>query len=165
MAKVWIVFDALYLVLDDLAGLRFYAVVILFYHIAHPIHSGIIDKVGDDGDFAVRFGLGGDPLVIDHDLGVENLLLDALIEIVGDRSDEHPLRQIGNLRGRNKAVHLGRNGRRITLLADRGGLPPLQYLTETLRKGFGGVAHHLTGKDIADGVHHHGGLFVAVVAF
>ena len=46
---------------------------------------------------------------------------------------------------------------------DGDALPPLENLAETLGKGLGGLAHDLTGKDVADGVHDHGGLLVAVV--
>jgi hypothetical protein len=55
--------DAPYLVLDDLFGFGFDAVVVLLYHLFHPIHSGIIDEIGDDWDFFVGFGIGGDTTV------------------------------------------------------------------------------------------------------
>ena len=54
-------------------------------------------------------------------------------------------------------------GSGLVLAVDGDALPPLENLAETLGKGLGGLAHDLAGKDVADGVHDHGGLLVAVV--
>jgi hypothetical protein len=50
----------------------------------HRVVSRVVRKVGDDGDFFVCFCFGGNFCVIDYYFGVENLLLDALVEIVAD---------------------------------------------------------------------------------
>lgn len=51
-------------------------------------------KVGDNGDFLVRFGFGGYPLVINDNFTMENFLLDTLVEVVRHHTDKHPLCQI-----------------------------------------------------------------------
>ncbi len=43
---------------------------------------------------------------VNHYLGVKYLLVYALVDIVTDRTDEHSLRESGNLARRNEAVHL-----------------------------------------------------------
>ena len=95
---------------------------------------------------------------------MENLLLNALVEVVGDRTHEHSLREAGNLAGRDERVHLRVDGGGNVLTVDGDGLPLLQHLTETLRKRLGRLAHHLPGEDVAYGVHHHLRLLVAIVA-
>jgi len=95
---------------------------------------------------------------------MENLLLDALAEVVGDRPDEHALRERGNLACWDNALHLRIDGGGLVLSVDGDTLPLLQDFTETFRQGLGGF-DHLSRKDVADGVHHHGGFLVVVVAF
>ena len=95
---------------------------------------------------------------------MENLLLDALVERVGYGADEHSLRQRGNFRGRNKRIHLGIDGGGLVVAVDGDALPFLQDLSETLGECLGRFADHLTGENIADGVHHDFGLLVAIVA-
>ena len=94
---------------------------------------------------------------------MENLLLDALVEVVADRTHEHALREAGNLARRNERVHLCVDGGGDVLTVDGDRLPFLQHLAETLRKRLGGLAHHLPGEDVADGVHHHLCFLVAIV--
>ena len=95
---------------------------------------------------------------------MKDFLLDALIEVVRHRADEHALRECGNLARRDKALHLRVDGGGFVLTVDGDALPLLQDFAETLRKVFGGLAHHLTGEDVAHRVHHYGGFLVAVVA-
>lgn len=51
------------------------------------------------------------------------------------------------------------------LTAHRHRLPPLQHLSETLGKRLCSLTHDLSREDVADGVHHHGRLLIAIVAF
>ena len=70
---------------------------------------------------------------IHHNLAVENLLLDALVEVVGHRTDKHTLRKTGNLARRDERVHLRVDGGGHVLPVDGDGLPFLQHLTEPFR--------------------------------
>lgn len=154
---------ALQLVGDNLPHFGTDAVVVLLNHLLHAVVAVGIGKVRDDGNRLVSLFLTLDLLGIHHNLAMENLLLDALAEVVGDRPDEHALRERGNLARRDKALHLRIDGSGLVLTVDGDALPPLQDFTETFGQGLGGLAHNLTGKDVADGVHDHGGLLVAVV--
>jgi hypothetical protein len=79
---------------DNLFHIGFYLIVIVFDNLLNHIVSRFVRKVGDDGDFFVRLCFGGGFRVIDYNLGVENLLFDAFVEIVRNRTNEHALRQI-----------------------------------------------------------------------
>ena len=75
---------------------------------------------------------------------MENLLLNAFVEVVGHRTDKHSLRQAGNLARRDKRIHLRVDGGGNVLPVDGNGLPFLQHLSKAFRKRLGGFAHHLT---------------------
>ena len=63
-----------------------------------------------NGDIGRSFRL--DLIVVDDDLGMEDLLLDTLVEVVGHRADEHALREVGDFRDRDQRFQLriGRGG-------------------------------------------------------
>ena len=94
---------------------------------------------------------------------MENLLLDALVEVVGYRPHEHALREVGNLACRNKAVHLGVDGDGSLVPVDGHVLPFLQDLSEAFGERLGGFRNYLTCKYIADRVTDYGAFLVTVV--
>ena len=147
---------ALQLVGDNLPDLGTDAVVVLLNHLLHAVVAAGIGKVRDDGNRLVSLFLTLDLLGIDYNLAMENLLLDALAEIVGNRPDEHALRERGNLARRDKALHLRVDGGGLVLAVDGDALPLLQDFSETFGKVLSSLTYDLTGKDVADGVHHHG---------
>ena len=49
---------------------------------------------------------------------MEDFLLDALVEVVGDGSDKHTLCEVGNLGSRDKAIELGGDGGRLVVAVD-----------------------------------------------
>ena len=63
-------------------------------------------EVGDNRDRSVGLHLGRNLGYIDHDLRMEDLLLDAFVKVIGDGAGKHALRQVANLRRRDQAVHL-----------------------------------------------------------
>ena len=69
---------------------------------------------------------------VNDNLGMEDLLLDTLVEVVGNRTDKHTLGKSANLARRNETVHLGIDGCRDILPVDGNGLALLEHLTETL---------------------------------
>jgi hypothetical protein len=141
--------DALQLIGDNLPHLSTDAVVVLLNHLLHTVVAVGIGEVRDDGDRLVSLFLAFHLLGIHHYLTMKNLLLDALIEVVRHRADEHALRERGNLARRDKALHLRVDGGGLVLAVDGDALPLLQDFAETLRKGLGGLADHLTGEDVA----------------
>ena len=138
--------DALQLVGDNLPDLGTDAVVVLLNHLLHAVVAAGIGKVRDDGNRLVSLFLTLDLLGIHHNLAMENLLLDALAEIVGNRPHEHALRERGNLARRDKALHLRVDGGGLVLAVDGDALPLLQDFTETFGQVLGSLADHLPEK-------------------
>ena len=63
----------------------------------HRVSSRGVAEVGDDRDRAVGLHLSGHFGGIDHNLRVEDLLFDTLVEVVGHGADKHALRQVTDL--------------------------------------------------------------------
>ena len=163
MFQILVTSDALQLVGDNLFHLLLDAPVIRLHHFLHAVVAVRVREVGNDGYRLVGFLLALHFLGIHDNLTVENLLLDTLVEVVGHRTDEHPLRQAGNFARRDKRVHLRVDGGGNILPVDGDGLPLLKHLSEPLRERLGCFAHHLPGEDIADRVHHHFRLAVPIL--
>ena len=158
-----IALDALQLVCDDLPHVGLDPVVVLLNLLLHAVVALLVRKVGYDGNFLVGFLLLLDLLGVHDNLAVENLLLNPLVERIGYGADEHSLRQRGNLRGRDERIHLRIDGCGLVVAVDGYALPPLQDLSEAFGERFGRFAYDLPGEDVADGVHHDFGLFIAII--
>ena len=156
MRQCRIVLYALQLVGDNLSHVGFDTVVVLLYHLFHAVLSVLIREIGNDGYRLVGFLLPFYFFSVHDNLAVKNLLLDALVERVGNGAYEHSLRQGGNLRGRDQRIHLRVDGGGLVVAVDGYALPLLQDLAETLGERLGRLPDDLTGEDIADGVHHVG---------
>ena len=163
MRQCRIVLDAFQLVGDNLFHVGLNPVVVLLNLLLHAVVALFVGEVGNNGDFLVGFLLLFYFFSVHDNLAMENLLLDPLVERIGYGADEHTLRQGGNLRGRDERIHLRIDGGGLVVAVDRDALPLLQDLSEAFGERLGRFAHHLTGEDIADGVHHDFGLFVAIV--
>ena len=163
MRQLRISLDAPDFVSDNLPDLALDAVVVGVDLLLHGVVAVLVGEVDDLRYLHVAGGLPPDLLVIHYNLGMENLLLDALVEIVGYRTDEHTLREVGNLARRDKAVHLGVDGDGGLVPVDGHVLPFLQDLAETLGQCLGGFGNYLTCKYIADGITDYSGLFVSVI--
>ena len=73
-----------------------------------------IGKGEDFRDFLVGFGLSGYFVVVYDYLRVEYLLVYALIKVVRDCPNEHPLSEVCNLAGWDKTIQLrGYRGRSV----------------------------------------------------
>ena len=133
MLQVVIACDALQFILHNLLHLFLDAPVICLHRFLHAVVAVLVREVGNDGNRLVGTFLPLHLLGIHHNLTVKNLLLDALGEVVGHRTDKHTLRKTGNLARRDECVHLRVNGGGNILPVDGDGLPFLQHLTEPLR--------------------------------
>ena len=131
----------------------------------HTIHAVGIAERGYFRDRNVRRRLSGELLPVDDDLGMEDLLLDTLVEVVGDRADEHALREVGDFRGRDQCFQLriGRGG--DVLVRYRVGGPQLHDPAEALAQRLGRISQNLTCEDVAHGILDDLGFLLAVVAF
>lgn len=161
--QVIIARDALQFLLHNLLHLFLDTPVVRLHRFFHAVVAVLVREIGNDRNFLVGTFLPLHLLGIHHNLAVKNFLFDTFVEVVGHRTDKHSLRQSGNLARRDKRVHLRVDGCRNVLPVDRDRLPFLQHLSEPLRKRLGGFAHHLTGEDISDSIHHDFGFFIAIV--
>ena len=126
MLQVVIACDALQFILHNLLHLFLDAPVICLHRFLHAVVAVLVREVGNDGNRLVGTFLPLHLLGIHHNLTVKNLLLDALVEVVGHRTDKHTLRKTGNLARRDECVHLRVNGGGNILPVDGDGLPFLQ---------------------------------------
>ena len=144
--------DALYFVGDNLLDLVLDAVVVGINLLLHGVVAVLVGEVDNLRNLHVTGGFPLDLLVIHDNLGMENFLLDAFVEIVGYRTDEHPLREVADFGCRDKAVHLGVDGNGSLVPVDGHVLPLLQDLAEALGERLGSFGNHLTCKDITHGI-------------
>ena len=68
---------------------------------------------------------------------MENLLLDALIKVVGDGSDKHALCEVGDFRSRDKTIELCGDGGRLVVAVDSHRLALLEDFSEAFGEGLG----------------------------
>ena len=133
MLQVVIACDALQFIQHNLLHLFLDALVVRLYCFLHTVVAVLVREIGNDRNSFVGTFLLLHLLGIHHNLTVKNLLLDALVEVVGHRTDKHTLRKTGNLARRDKRVHLRVDGGGHVLPVDGDGLPLLQHLTKPLR--------------------------------
>ena len=157
--------DAFEFLLDDPVHLLADTLVVFHNDALHAILAVFVPEDGYLGNGNVGGRLAGHGLVVHDDLGVKDLLVDLFSEVVGHGPDEHALRQVADLRGRDERIEL-RTDRAGLLLRGYGhGFAPLQDLAETLGERLGRFAHNLPGEDVAHGILYHGSFFIAIIAF
>ena len=132
MLQVLIVGDTPQLILDYLLDIFLDLVVVVLYGLLHAVVAiGILEIVNDRDRLIMAF-LSLYFVGVNDYLGMEYLLLDTLVEVIGNRADKHSLGESANLARRNETVHLGIDGCRDILTIDGNGLALLEYLAETL---------------------------------
>ena len=124
--------DALQLVLDNLLDILLYPIVIVLNGLLHAVIAIGILEVVDDRDWLIMAFLPLYLVGVNDNLGVEDFLLYALGEVVGNRSNKHTLGKTTNLAWRNETVHLGIDGCRDILTVDGNRLALLKYFSKTL---------------------------------
>ena len=132
MLQVLIVGDTPLLILDYLLDILLDLVVVVLYGLLHAVVAIRIQKIVDDGEFLITTFLPFHLFGINYNLGMEDLLLYALGEVVGNRSNKHTLGESANLAWRDETVHLGIDGRRNILTVDGNRLALLEYFSKTL---------------------------------
>lgn len=93
MLQVIIVYDALQLLLNNLLHLLLDAPVVLLHRFLHAVIAVLVREIGNNGNRLVGTFLPFHLCGIHHNLTVKNFLLDALVEVIGHRTDKHPLRK------------------------------------------------------------------------
>lgn len=103
--------DTAYLVENDFLNLFLDTVVIVLYGALHHALPGcLVDEWVYDRNLRIPRGLRLDLVVVNHYLGMKDLLVYALVKIVADGTDKHTLRERRDFARRNQAVHLGIEG-------------------------------------------------------
>ena len=165
MTKRGVGFDTLHFVLDDLIHLDTDAVVVLLDLMLHAILPVLVLEEGDLRYGNVGFLFAGDGGGIDDNLGVKNLLLDLLAEVIRNGSGEHALREVADFGGRNERIELRTVRGGLLFGRDGEGFAALDVLAEALGEDAGRIAHDLTAEDVADRILDDFGLLLSVVAF
>ena len=130
--QVLVTCDAFQFILDNLFDVLLYLIVVVLNSLLHAVVAiGILEIVNDRDRLIMAF-LPLHLVGIHDNLGVEDLLLYALGEVVGNRSNKQTLGESANLAWRNETVHLGIDGCRDILTVDRNGLALLEHLAKTL---------------------------------
>ena len=111
--------DALLLVVDNLDGIVLDLLVVALDNRLHltAVGSGV-PKVGKHRDWLVTCRLRADLLAVDYNLGMKDLLVYALVNVVADSPDKHTLRESGDLARWDKTVHLSVEGMADVLTVD-----------------------------------------------
>ncbi len=112
MFQIRIVFDSLQLLFDNTHYVGFDFLVVALNLLLHDVVSCGIAELVDDGNRAIGFRLGVNGCIVHDDLRMENLLLNLLADVVRHGPDKCPLREVGDLRGRNQGVELRADGGR-----------------------------------------------------
>ena len=139
-------------------------IVVVLYGLLHAVVAIRILEVVDDGNRLIMAFLSLYLVGVNDNLGMEDLLLYALGEVVGNRADKHTLGESANLAWRNETIHLGIDGRRDILSVDGNGLALLEHFSETLGLSLSGLANDLSAEDITNGIDNHLCLLVSIIA-
>lgn len=91
MLQVLIVGDTPQFILDYLLDIFLDLVVVVLYGLLHAVVAIGILEVVDDGDRLIMAFLSLYLVGVNDNLGMEDLLLYALGEVVGNRADKHTL--------------------------------------------------------------------------
>ena len=132
MLQVLIVGDTPQLILDYLLDIFLDLVVVVLNGLLHAVVAIGILEVVDDRDWLIIAFLSLYFVGVNDNLGMEDLLLYALCEVVGNGADKHTLGESANLAWRNETIHLGIDGRRDILSVDGNGLALLEHFSKTL---------------------------------
>ena len=132
MLQVLIVGDTPQLILDYLLDILLDLVVVVLYGLLHTVVAIRIQEIVDDGEFLITTFLPFHLFGINYYHGMEYILLDTLVEVIGNRADIHSLGESANLARRNETVHLGIDGCRNILTVDGNRLALLEYFSKTL---------------------------------
>lgn len=132
MLQALVTSDALQLVLDNQLDIFLDLVVVVLNGLLHAVVAIGILEVVDDRDWLIIAFLSLYLVGVNDNLGMEDLLLYALGEVVGNRADKHTLGESANLARRNETVHLGIDGCRDILTVDGNGLTLLEHFSKTL---------------------------------
>ncbi len=128
MLQVFVTCDAFQFILDNLFDVLLDLIVIVQNSLLHAVVAIGILEIVNDRDWLIMTFLSLYFVGVNDNLGMENLLLYAIGEVVGNSSNKHTLGEFANLAWRNETVHLGIDGCRDILTVDGNRLALLEHL-------------------------------------
>ena len=137
--------------------------IIGFDSLTEIIGAIFVCEVSDDGNGLIGFHIGKDFGGVYNYLSMENLLVDVLIEVVGDGSDKHALCEVRNLAWRYKTIELRGDGSRLVVAVNGHRLALLEDFSGTFGDGLGSFTYDLTIKDVSHGVLDNLTLLISVI--
>ena len=132
MLQILVSSDAFQLVLDNLLDVLLYLIVVVLNSLLHAVIAIGILEIVNDRDRLITTFLPFHFVGVNYNLGMEDLLLYALGEVIGNGAYKHTLGESANLARRNETVHLGIDGCRDILTVDGNGLALLEHFSKTL---------------------------------
>ena len=129
-----------------------YLTIVGFDGLFEIVGAIFVCELCDDGNGLIGFHLCRNLGGIHHNLSVEDFLLDAFVEVVGDGSDKHALCVVGDFGSRDKAIELRGDGSGLVVAVDGHRLTLLEAFSETFGEGLGSFTYDLSRKDISHGV-------------
>ena len=96
----------------------FYTLIVGFDSLFEIVGAIFVYELCDDGNRLIGLHLGENLGGIHYNLCVKNLLLDTLVEVVGDSSDKHALCEVGDFGSRDKTIELRGDGGRFVIELD-----------------------------------------------
>ena len=141
----------------------FNPLIVGFDSLTEIVGAIFVCELRDDGNGLIGFHIGKDFGGVYNYLSVENLLVDALIEVVGDGSDKHALCEVGNRAWRYKTIELRGDGSRLVVAVDGHRLTLLEDFSGTFGDGLGSFTYDLTTKDVSHGVLDNLTLLISVI--
>ena len=118
MTELWILLNPFNLALDKGQDVLLHTLIVGFDSLTEIIGAIFVCELRDDGNGLIGFHLGRDFGGIHHNLCVEDFLLDALVEVVGDGSNKHTLCEVGDFGSWNKTIELRGDRGRLVVSVD-----------------------------------------------
>ena len=148
MLQILVSSDAIQFILDNLFDVLLYLIVVVLNSLLHAVVAiGILEIVNDRDRLIMAF-LSLYFVGVNDNLGMEDLLLYALGEVVGNRADKHTLGESANLARRNETVHLGIDRCRDILTID--GDKEAKVVINTVGNIFSGQVVGETAKTLSE---------------
>ena len=163
MLKVWIIQNSCYFRFHKSKDFTLHAFIVGFDSLFEIVGAIFIYELCDDGNGLIRLHFSRNLGRVYYDFCVEDFLLDALVEVVGDGSNKHALCEVGDFGSRDKAIELRGDGGRLVVAVDGHRLALLKDFSEAFGEGLGSFTYNLSRKDISHGVLDNLALLISIV--
>ena len=104
MTEQWVCLNPFNLASDRGKDVLLHTFIVGFDSLTEIVGAIFVCELCDDGNGLIRLHLGENLGGIHYNLCVKNLLLDTLVEVVGDSSDKHALCEVGDFGSRDETI-------------------------------------------------------------